>query len=239
MEDRLPRKLAAILYADVAGYSRLTGDDEDATHRALSEYLDLISEIIESHHGQVMHYAGDAVLAKFEAVVNAVSGATDIQKQLAELNDDLADERKLQFRIGLNLGDVIEDRGDIYGDGVNIAARLESLAVSGGICISESVRTAIGNKLNLDYEDMGEQLVKNIAEPVRAYLIKGIGAGTTAKSSIDAGQGSSTEKPSIGILEFQNLSNDDENYFVAGITEEIMASLCQSFRGRHGASDLV
>ena len=227
MEDRLPRKLAAILYADVAGYSRLTGDDEDATHRALSEYLDLISEIIESHHGQVMHYAGDAVLAKFEAVVNAVSGATDIQKQLAELNDDLADERKLQFRIGVNLGDVIEDRGDIYGDGVNIAARLESLAVSGGICISESVRTAIGNKLNLDYEDMGEQLVKNIAEPVRAYLIMGIGAGTTAKSSIHAGQGNSTEKPSIGILQFHNLNKDDDDYFVAGITEEIMASLCR------------
>ena len=127
MEDRLPRKLAVILYADVAGYSRLTGDDEDATHRALSEYLDLISNSIESHHGQVMHYAGDAILAKFDAVVDAISGATDIQRLLAERNDDLADERKLQFRIGVNLGDVIEDRGDIYGDGVNIAARLESV----------------------------------------------------------------------------------------------------------------
>jgi len=227
MEDRLPRKLAAILYADVAGYSRLTGDDEDATHRALSEYLDLISDSIESHHGQVMHYAGDAVLAKFEAVVNAVSGATDIQRQLAELNDDLADERKLQFRIGVNLGDVIEDRGDIYGDGVNIAARLESLAEAGGICISESVRSAIGKKLDLDYEDMGEKLVKNIAEPVKAYRIKGIGAGTTAKSSIHHGLGKSEEKPSIGILQFQNLSKDGDDYFVAGITEEIMASLCR------------
>ena len=206
MEDRLPRKLAAILYADVAGYSRLTGDDEDATHRVLSEYLDLISNSIESHHGQVMHYAGDAVLAKFEAVVNAVSGATDIQRQLAELNDDLADERKLQFRIGVNLGDVIEDRGDIYGDGVNIAARLESLAESGGICISESVRSAIGKKTRpLTTRDMGEQLVKNIAEPVRAHRIKGIGAGTIAKSSIHHGQGKSEEKPSIGILQFQNL----------------------------------
>jgi adenylate cyclase len=135
VEDRLPRKLAVILYADVVGYSRLTGDDEDATHRALSEYLDLISKSIESHHGQVMHYAGDAILAKFEAVVDAVSGATDIQKLLAERNGDLSDERKMQFRIGVNLGDVIEDRGDIYGDGVNIAARLESLADSGGICL--------------------------------------------------------------------------------------------------------
>ncbi len=227
MEDCLPRKLVAILYADVAEYSRLTGDDEDTTHRVLSAYLDLISDSIESHHGQVMHYAGDAVLAKFEAVVNAVSGATDIQRQLAELNDDLADERKLQFRIGVNLGDVIEDRGDIYGDGVNIAARLESLADSGGICISESVRTAIGKKLDLDYEDMGEQLVKNIAEPVKVYRIKGVGAGTTAKSLIHPGQGKSEGKPSIGILQFQNLSKGDDDYFVAGITEEIMASLCR------------
>ena len=123
MNDRLPRKLAAILYADVAEYSRLTGDDEDATHRTLSEYLDLIAQTIESDRGQVMHYAGDAVLAKFDAVVNAISSAVSIQKLLAERNEDLTDERKVQFRIGVNLGDVIEDRGDIYGDGVNVAAR--------------------------------------------------------------------------------------------------------------------
>jgi len=126
MDERLPRKLAAILYADVAEYSRLTGDDEDATHRILSEYLDLVAQTIESHRGQVMHYAGDAVLAKFEAVVDSVSSAIDIQKLLVDRNEGLTDERKLQFRIGLNLGDVIEDRGDIYGDGVNIAARLVS-----------------------------------------------------------------------------------------------------------------
>ncbi|MGI9316270.1 MAG: adenylate/guanylate cyclase domain-containing protein [bacterium] len=168
MDERLPRKLAAILYADVAEYSRLTGDDEDATHRTLSEYLDLIADRIASHHGQVMHYAGDAVLSKFEAVVDAVSAATDIQVLLAERNFNLPDERKLQFRIGVNLGDVIEDRDDIYGDGVNIAARLESLARSGGVCISESVRSAIGKKLDLEFEDMGEQSVKNIDEPVRA-----------------------------------------------------------------------
>jgi class 3 adenylate cyclase len=141
---RLPRKLAAILYADVAGYSRLTGEDEDATHRALSEYLDLISRTIESHHGQVMHYAGDAVLAKFDAVVDAMSSAVAVQDELEARNRQLSEQRKLQFRIGVNLGDVIEDRGDIYGDGVNVAARLESLAEPGGICISESVRTAIG-----------------------------------------------------------------------------------------------
>ncbi len=147
MKDRLPRKLAAILYADVAGYSRLTGEDEDATHRTLTEYLDLISSTIESHGGKVMHYAGDAVLAKFEAVVDAMSAAVAIQDELKTRNEDVPDSRKVQFRIGVNLGDVIEDRGDIYGDGVNIAARLESLAKPGGICISDAVRSAVGKML--------------------------------------------------------------------------------------------
>ena len=119
MDERLPRKLAAIFYADVAGYSRLTGEDEDTTHRLLSEYLDLISKTIEEHRGRVMHYAGDAVLAKFDAVVAALSAAVAIQKQLKTRNQSLPDQRKVQFRIGVNLGDVIEDRGDIYGDGVN------------------------------------------------------------------------------------------------------------------------
>ncbi len=128
MEDRLPRKLAAILYADVAGYSRLTGEDEDATHRRLSEYLDLISATVEDHRGRVMHYAGDAVLAKFDAVVDALASAVAIQSELTRRNQPLPDQRKVQFRIGVNSGDVIEDRGDIYGDGVNVAARLESLA---------------------------------------------------------------------------------------------------------------
>ena len=171
MVDRLPRKLAAILYADVAEYSRLTGDDEDATHKALGESLDLISNTIQSHHGEVMHYAGDAVLAKFEAVVDALSGATAIQEQLQFLNAHLPSERMLKFRIGVNLGDVIEDRSDIFGDGVNVAARLEALADPGGICISDAVRTAVGIKLELEYKDIGEQQVKNIAEPVRAYKI--------------------------------------------------------------------
>ncbi len=168
----LPRKLAAILYADVAGYSRLTGDDEDATHRRLADYLDQITVTIERHGGRVMHYAGDAVLAMFEAVVDALSCAAYIQNDLKARNEALPDERKVQFRIGVNLGDVIEDRGDIYGDGVNVAARLESLAEPGGICISESVHTAVGSKLPFDYAFLGEQEVKNITKPVRAYLAR-------------------------------------------------------------------
>lgn len=167
--ERLPRRLAAIFYADVVGYSRLTGEDEDATHRRLSEYLDLIDNHVTRHGGRVMHYAGDAVLAMFDAVVDALLCAANVQSALESQNRSLAAGQKILFRIGINLGDVIEDRGDIYGDGVNVAARLESLAEPGGICISESVYTAVGKKLPLTYEDLGAQKVKNIAEPVRTY----------------------------------------------------------------------
>lgn len=226
MHDPLPRKLAVIFYADVAGYSRLTGVDEDATHRTLAEYLDFIANTIETRQGQVTHYAGDAVLARFDAVVDAVSAALDIQKFLYERNHGLGDERKLQFRIGVNLGDVIHDRGDIYGDGVNIAARLESLAEPGGICISESVRTAIGGKLELAFEDLGKQRVKNIAEPVQAYRIKGFGAGNPDSPGGRSTTAGVTEKPSIVVMQFQNISNDAaQDYFAEGIAEEIMTRL--------------
>lgn len=166
---RLERKLAAILYADVAGYSRLTGEDEEGTHHRLSIYLDLISTSVEQHQGKVMHFAGDAILADFRTVSDALMCAAAVQRDLDRQNADLPDERKVQFRMGVNLGEVIVDRNEIYGDGVNVAARLESLAEPGGICISESVHAAIGNKLPLDYEFIGEQRVKNIENPVRAY----------------------------------------------------------------------
>ena len=222
MDERLPRKLAAIFYADVAGYSRLTGEDEDTTHRLLSEYLDLISKTIEEHRGRVMHYAGDAVLAKFDAVVAALSAAVAIQKQLKTRNQSLPDQRKVQFRIGVNLGDVIEDRGDIYGDGVNVAARLENLAEPGGICVSESVRTAIGKKLPLDYESLGEQQVKNIDEPVRAYKVH-LGDQTAYSPTTSTG---APAKPSLAVLPFANMSGDPEQeYFSDGITEDITTAL--------------
>lgn len=234
MEDRLPRKLAAVLYADVAGYSRLTGDDEDATHRTLSEYLDLISATVETHHGKVMHYAGDAVLAKFDAVVDSLSGATEIQKLLFKQNEDLPAERRVYFRIGLNLGDVIEDRGDIYGDGVNIAARLESLAEPGGICVSESVRSAVKNKIDLEYEEMGDQILKNIEEPVRVYRIIDCSMVSAATKSDKATTPTTTlgfvspDRPSIAILPFKSLGNDpDQNYLADGVRFGIQASLVQ------------
>ena len=133
-----------------------------------------------------MHYAGDAVLAMFEAVIDALSGAVAIQNELETRNQELPDERKVQFRIGINLGDVIEDREDIYGDGVNVAARLESLADPGGICISESVRTAVGKKLELGFEFMGEQEVKNIAEPVSAYRVMPHAADTESRYHVQS-----------------------------------------------------
>ena len=230
MDERLPRKLVAILYADVANYSRLTGANEDATHRALSEYLDLISETINTYHGEVMHYAGDAVLAKFEAVIDAVSSATEIQEQLLTRNANLPDEQKVQFRIGVNLGDVIEDRGDIYGDGVNIAARLESAADPGGVCVSASVFEQIRGKLDFQFEDMGEQEFKNIAEKIRSYRVIPIPA-QLSPDTFEALIGERLElpdKPSIAVLPFQNMSGDPEQgYFADGIAEDIITTLSQ------------
>ncbi len=228
MDERLPRKLVAILYADVANYSRLTGVNEDTTHRALSEYLDLISETINTYHGEVMHYAGDAVLAKFEAVIDAVSSATEIQEQLLTRNANLPEEQKVQFRIGVNLGDVIEDRGDIYGDGVNIAARLESAADPGGVCVSASVFEQIRGKLDFQFEDMGEQEFKNIAEKIRSYRV----IPTPAQLSPDTFETLVGErlglpdKPSIAVLPFQNMSGDPEQeYFADGMSEDIITAL--------------
>ena len=228
MDNRLPRKLAAVLYADVAGYSKLTGDDEDATHKTLSEYLDLIAQIVESRRGKVLHYAGDAVLAMFEAVVDAVSCATEIQKNLFTRNAALPDQRKVLFRIGVNLGDIIEDRGDIYGDGVNVAARLESLAIPGGICVSSAVYEQIKGKLELRFEDMGEQELKNISGKIRAYKI----TPENAQLDPEAGGKSSSinleipDKPSIAVLPFNNMSGDPEQeYFADGIVEGLTAEL--------------
>ena len=170
-EKRLARKLAAILYADVAGYSRLTGEDEEGTHRLLRRYLDLISASIPRYEGRVVHYAGDAVLADFVTVSDALVCAAAVQRELKRGNDALPEQRRVEFRIGVNLGEVIVDREEIYGDGVNVAARLEALAEPGGICVSEAVRSAVGSKLAFDFESLGEQRVKNIAEPVRAYRV--------------------------------------------------------------------
>jgi len=145
------------------------GEDGDDTHRIVSSYLDIFANFIHLYHGRVGHFSGDAVLADFDTVVEGVSCAVDIQRELGEKNEDVPEDRRVQFRIGVNLGDVIVDRGEVHGDGVNVAARLESLAGPGGICISASVYDSVGSKLPLDYEYLGERRVKNIEKPLRAY----------------------------------------------------------------------
>lgn len=230
--DSLPRKLAAIVYADVAGYSRLTGEDEEGTHRRLSRYLDIISESVAVHEGRVVHYAGDAVLADFNTVSAALSCAVAVQQALRAENADLPEERRILFRFGVNLGEVIVDRNEIYGEGVNVAARLESLAEPGGICISEAVRTAMGKKLPLKYEFMGEQQVKNIVEPVRAYRVIVDWEPAEATPSIEGVSLKLPSKPSIAVLPFTNMSPDPEQeYFADGVTDDIITALSnvQSF----------
>src|SRR5712692_5951848 len=182
----MERKLTAILCADVFGYSRLMGDDEEATLRTLTSYRKLIDGLIQQHRGRFVNSAGDSVLAEFASVVNAIQCAVEIQTTLNAENANIPPEQRMEFRIGVNLGDVMVDGEQIYGDGVNVAARLESLADPGGICISRTVHDQIKNKLALGYEDLGEQSVKNIAEPVRVFRVMlegGAATRTTAKAT--------------------------------------------------------
>ena len=167
----MQRHLAAILCADVVGYSRLMGDDEEATVETLAAYREVFTERIDAQHGRVLDAKGDALLAEFHSVVEAVSAAAAIQREIARRNVELPETRRMRFRIGINLGDVLERDDTIYGDGVNIAARLESLADPGGLCISGSAYEQVKNKLDLEYEYQGRKAVKNIADPVGVYQI--------------------------------------------------------------------
>ena len=169
--ENFKRKLTAILSADVKGYSRLMGEDEEGTIRTLKVYLEVLAGFIQQHQGRIVATGGDSVLAEFSSVVDAVRCAVDIQKELQERNKTAAEDRRLEFRIGVNLGDVVEEGDTILGDGVNIAARLESLSEAGGICLSGTAFDQVKNKLNLGYRYLGEQTVKNILEPVRVYQV--------------------------------------------------------------------
>jgi len=166
-EEKFRRKLTAILSADVAGYSRLMAEDESATVKTLETYREVMSTLIMQHRGRVIDSPGDNLLAEFTSVVDAVQCAVAVQKEFQARNTELPENRRMEFRIGINLGDVIEEGERIYGDGVNIAARLEGLAAPGGICISKTAFDQIESKLPLGYEYLGEQTVKNIAKPVR------------------------------------------------------------------------
>jgi adenylate cyclase len=169
--EDVKRKLTAILSADVQGYSRLMGDDEGATVQTITAYRKVMTDLIQAHHGKVVDAKGDNVLAEFPSVVDAIQCAVEVQKELKVKNGDLPEHRRMEFRIGINLGDVIEEEETIYGDGVNIAARVESLAKGGEICISGTAFDQIGKKVPLGYEYLGEQTVKNIEKPIRVYKV--------------------------------------------------------------------
>ena len=169
--QEVKRKLAAILSADVKGYSHLMGEDEEGTIRTLNAYKEVITGFVQKYQGRVVGTAGDSMLAEFASVVDAVRCAVGIQGELKDRNKELSEDRRMEFRIGVNLGDVVEGGDTIYGDGVNIAARLESLSEAGGICISGTAYDQVENKLSLGYKYLGEQTVKNIAKPVRVYKV--------------------------------------------------------------------
>jgi adenylate cyclase len=173
------RRLAAILAADVAGYSRLMGADEESTHERLKAHLrELVDPKIKEHRGRTVKNTGDGFLAEFVSVVDAVRCAAELQRGMADRNAEVPEDKRIRFRIGINLGDVIAEEHDIFGDGVNIAARLEGLAEPGGICISRVVRDQVRDKLDYAFEDLGEQRVKNIARPVRVYRVRTLSAAS-------------------------------------------------------------
>ncbi|MGH6727990.1 MAG: adenylate/guanylate cyclase domain-containing protein [Pseudolabrys sp.] len=220
VEARVERRLAAILAADVAGYSRLMGVDEEGTLAALKRHQDeLIVPNIAEHRGRIVKTTGDGLLAEFASAVDAIRCAMDLQRAMAERNIDVPEERRIEFRIGINVGDVIIDGADIFGDGVNIAARVEALARPGAICVSDNVYQQIKGKLALDVSDMGEQALKNIAQPVRVYSVRFQDAPARTVLALP-------EKPSIAVLPFQNMSGDPEQeYFADGLVEDITTGL--------------
>jgi adenylate cyclase len=221
-----PRRLTAILAADMAGYSRLMGADEEGTLDRLKAIRREISDPkIAGHHGRIVKTTGDGLLVEFGSVVDAVRCAVEVQQTMAEHNVDIPAEQRIEFRIGINLGDIILEDDDIFGDGVNVAARLEALAEPGGICVSRVVRDQVRDKLDVAFEDLGEQEVKNIARPVRVFRIRAITPAVDAQGA-PAPALALPDKPSIAVLPFANMSNDPEQEFFAdGIAEDIITAL--------------
>jgi adenylate cyclase len=226
--QRVERKLAAIFAADVAGYARLVESDEVGTLRLFTAHREILDGLIAEHGGRIANTAGDSVLAEFPSAVDAVECALDVQERLAEANQSLPADRRLEFRIGVHVGDVVVQPGDLFGDGVNIAARLQTLAEPGGVCISGTVHEHVRKLPTLRFSDLGPQVVKNIAEPVRAYLLSSDKASRTNTGQ----QPDNTkplplpDKPSIAVLPFTNMSGDQEQeYFADGLVEDIITAL--------------
>jgi TolB-like protein/class 3 adenylate cyclase len=221
------RRLTAILAADVTGYSRLMGVDEEGTHERLKAHLgELVNPKINEHRGRIVKNTGDGFLAEFPSVVDAVRCAVEVQRGMADRNEGTPPEKQIEFRMGINLGDVIAEENDIYGDGVNVAARLEALAEPGGICVSRVVRDQVRDRLDCTLEDLGEQQVKNIARPVRVYRVGDRTAHIEQPSPAPPPPLPLPDKPSMAVLPFQNMSGDpDQEYFADGMVEEIITAL--------------
>src|SRR5215472_2495574 len=205
--DQVKRKLAAIIAADIAGYSRLMGMDEAGTLARLKQYRrELIDPKNKRYRGRVVKTTGDGILVEFPSVVDAISCSIEVQQGVRERNADVPPEKRIEFRIGINLGDVIIEGRDLYGDGVNIAARLEGLAEPGGICISQTVLNHARGKVAFDVEDLGEQALKNIARPIHVYRIIVDGSHREVESRANKIELALPDTPSIAVLPFQNLS---------------------------------
>jgi adenylate cyclase len=235
--ESFKRKLTAILSADVKGYSRLMGEGEDEaeTVKTLTAYRKIMGELIQQHRGRVIDSPGDNILAEFASVVDAVQCSVAAQNEFKARNAELPENRRMEFRIGVNLGDVIEEENRIYGDGVNIAARLEALADPGGICISKTAFDHIESKLPLGYEYLGEQTVKNIAKPVGAYKVlmepRVVVAGAIEPASKEKMAFPLPDLPSIAVMPFVNMSGDPKQEFLCdGITDSIITALSRCRR---------
>jgi adenylate cyclase len=217
-----PRKLAAILAADVAGYSRLTGLDEEGTLERLRNLRrELINPAVSLHRGRVVKTTGDGILIEFLSVVDAVRCALDVQRGMDRQNADVSTEKRIEFRVGINVGDVVVEGEDLLGDSVNVAARLEGIAEPGGICISDTAYQQVRDKVDARFQDAGEQQLKNISRPVRVYRVQPSGAAAGPRPALPL-----PDKPSIAVLPFKNMSGDPEQeYFADGIVEEIITAL--------------